>query len=503
MDFRALGAVATGYFKGRLANIEEKKKAEAQALQEYRQQQQIEFQNTEATRQQANWQATFEQSRRVNDANIAHARAQDDYEFGTGPTSKVGQAKAATEAGLTDQLTLLSGGQPGLPAYPLDQQKVKVSVADAVRRLGQNGPPSAWPADPGGAPPNVPYPGENGPEIAPADPTQAALQKVAGKSQGATVAQPLQNVAPRQDTPWGALTHDQKVVEQARMIAEGRAGREITYDPLARVTVGQHDPTKLEQVNTQQAQANLDQFNDLRPAVKGSAFVKLAMDQLGLRVAQATEPDLIAKARDEVALLAEQIKGAHNSASYTAEQERADIRKLAIMDRELVLKEQQQAFSQTIDRGNLAVSQGQLGVALGNLGVAQFNSQTSRMQYGLDKQKMEAPAAQEKPMSAGEKYGYGLQVQKGVDEFVRYGTLAYTGGATAQAQGYLKPTSAQIDSKIADIGTATEAGILSPTQQIEMVAALEELRKRIPPTVPVKGGKTPAATTGPWANQGP
>ncbi|MHB8996922.1 MAG: hypothetical protein ACYC63_16890 [Armatimonadota bacterium] len=498
MDFRALGAIATGYFKGRLANMEEKKKAEAQALQEYRQQQQIEFQNTEAARQQTNWQATFEQSRRVNDANIAHAKAQDDYEFGDGPTSKAGQSKAATEAGLADQLTLLSGGETGLAAYPLDQQKVKVSVADAVRRLGQSGPQP--PEDLRGAPPNVPYPGENGPEIAPADTTQAALQKVAGKGQSATATQPLQNVAPREDTPWGALTHAQKVSEQARMIAEGRAGREVTYDPLARVTVGQHDPTKLEQVNTQQAQGNLDQFNELRPAVKGSAFVKLAMDQLGLRVAQATEPDLIAKAHDEVSLLAEQIKGAHNSASYTAEQERADIRKLAIMDRELVLKEQQQAFAQTIDRGNLAVSQGQLGVALGNLGVAQFNSQTSRLQYGLDKRQSETP----KPvaqMSPSDKFGYGLQVQKGVDEFVRYGTLAYTSGAAAGGQVYLKPTSAQIDSKIADIATAASAGILDAGQQIEMNAALEELRKRIPPTVPVKGGQTPAAAPSPWATK--
>ena len=492
MDYRALGAIATGFFRGQLANREAQRQAEAQALQELRQQQQMEFQRQQAQLQADQWQKTSQAQQDANKAAADRWQQQWNWEHGTGPGTKAGEEATAGDNALRDRLMVLNHGETGLPAYPdvklkAYQQELPTGAMTQV----------LWPSQDQAVMPgqeNVPYPGENGPETAPPPAADEAVAEIAKRKVQQSGGRPsVSNVEPKQDLQYRDMSHEQLLAELGKSLDNARPGTEASMAPTGGIAIGVKTPTAQQAVETQQAVQNLQVSKQTGPAAVRQAFADALVKESAARVSQATEADQIAEARVKLEQAREQVKATHNSASHTAAQERALMRQLRMQEKELELKEQQQAHQQAVDWAQVAVSRQNANTAA----ASQANTaKYAGLNFHLDEAKVRAGlAAREDTLSVTHRADLGAKAQSELSSFFNNTNLALTASPTQAAMmGHSVPTPEELKAKEAWINTLVEKGIFTQEQANASIDALSAIARRAG-----EGAATP--TTGPTPGQ--
>lgn len=226
MDLRSLGAIATGYFQGQLANRDRQKQLDDQAKQDALRQMLDARQVAETEYQRgrdAKADEWAEADRRVagEDRVTAAADRKRALLWETGGVNEPG-SKAYYEHGLavaaaleTSQKAMLAarGGKSSVSRF--DPAKAKPMQGLPQFSVGQSEPWSET------VPENVPYPGENGPETeAPYSSTQAAMQILASKRQAPVAAATLTQPELQPDMQIGQMSLDQLIAENAKRPTE-------------------------------------------------------------------------------------------------------------------------------------------------------------------------------------------------------------------------------------------------------------------------------------------
>lgn len=508
MDLRALGALATGFLKGQMASRETKRAAEVQALQEFRQQQQIEAQRAQVDTQNSQWQKTFDAQAAANKSAEDFRTKTWDYEHGTGPGSKSALEAAAAEKALSDRVIMLEGktGLTGRDLYPdaklkaYQEEVTSQALSQVSSQVGAASPMALT------HPEEDPLTAQLAPAV-----TQAALAQVAGKRQAPVVDRQLSqgNVEIRQDQPFAAMSHDEKVAQLALAQRRAQPGTELSVGPNG-YALGMKTPTDQEKMQTDTGNYALETAKDEAPLRKRELFATVVVKEAQADIAKATTAAEIGAVKSKWDLTKAQVLETLHRGSYTAAQERGLMRDLKRADAELAekIKEGERRFA--IDKGQL--------------GVAQTNAETSRMsvaaQNRLGLLNFHLNEAETRTKLAGRVDGLtvqqradqGVSSQRELSTFYHNARLGSQLGSQAATQGKTVPTFDELRARIEQVRVLTAQGSFSKTQGQANMAALQQIAEEagypidIDPetgnTVPGQPAALPAPGSAPAPNGG-